>query len=130
MATKKRRTKAGERKLPLTRSATSQGLPLRKFKKAASFIDAALQVERGKGSEILFDLDQPFQRVGEITKCGHWQHDRVATAPDIFGNLQETTTVIFLQIEKKHLSINRDFLRSQGFVDWAMVSRMMFYHKL
>ena len=63
--------------------------------------------------ETLLVLNQLRERLAELAECRRWKHNCVTSPTNVFGNLQESTTGVLLQIEEKNLSVNDHFLGSK-----------------
>src|SRR5262249_21950351 len=65
--------------------------------------------------ELALVVNQPGEGFQEVLESARGQHDRVAAATDIFGDLQEPAALVFLQVQKKHLPINGHLFRGNRF---------------
>ncbi len=68
-------------------------------------------------SKALFELHQPLQGFKEFTKSRSWKHDGIAPPSHILCDLQETTPLVFLEVEKEYLPLVGHFFR--GYRLWS-----------
>lgn len=75
----------------------------------------------GKGgrcaSKALFELHQSLQGFKEFTKSWSWKHDGIAPPSHVLCDLQETTPLVFLEVEKEYLPLVGHFFR--GYRLWS-----------
>ena len=45
-----------------------------------------------------FELDQPLQGFQKVAEGAGWEHDRIATTADIFGDFQKPAALVLLEI--------------------------------
>ena len=69
---------------------------------------AALQ----RDSEAFFEFNQPLEGLEKLAEGWSWKHDGVASTAHIFRDLQETASLIFLEVKKEHLPLVSHFFRS------------------
>jgi len=62
-----------------------------------------------ESSEFFFVIHEPLKGFEEFTKGWSGKHDGVAATADIFGYLEKTPPLVFLQVQEKHFPLVGDF---------------------
>ena len=79
--------------------------------------------------ELALELYQSLERFEEIFEGLGGKHDRVAPTTDIFGDLKETASLVFFEVEEEDLPFDRDFL-GRDWIGAHSFPGILVHHKL